>query len=902
MPTTLHRPPGGSVQTEIGDALYTIARELLLAQGSLPIVMYGFKTKNGRVQGVAEINPNGIVKSEVPKLVKRFLKKYPWVAMMAESWAAPANMAGLPASAHADRKEIIAVYIYGKHTMFHAAHDIQRKPFELIKDELTEQQNPTGALMPGGVVRSKGNAKDKAKLLHKILMHSKPGWKAEAFSNIFSYQQAPDIKPLSDTIYNRDLPESAMLYANNLMEHLFTTFPYEDERGPHTAWLAGLQLRYQSKDSEHFILPEQVMDALGNILPSAAQDSGISFLVPPDCAAYSTSPMVAVSLLSNLVRQSIFWFSGHPMPVDAGSIAWLLQRNVKFDDELSQIRKDQPVEIVVFGAVYDLATDNNIDYPNYDIPPRWQQSLELSDIHYLQWIEATLSKNLNIDVKFTGLDPANVALRNMQLTRFRDKVNYTLRKLFDPYDASQLDAEIHTVRYTEPNVHEKLIVVVRSTDGKKLAPIVEQFMPWQGRKEFVDIVEQYLKEESVGVSYRSPQWIQSPSPPYDEVGGIMLPSADGTWFSGLLASYPEAKGVLQRITWKHADEKQAQDPELYKLPMPYRWERIGVIETVKHHYLPTVFDVIKQELSQFDTPYFLIIPRVCDRLPLFKALLEAHPSLALPDVIAWSTLRHLWSQSSTLVVTSSLSERLANTHLGDDMDASLIRLPFNVCYIHFEYSPEEIDASNEDANGESTVQLEGAFIEQHETDKGRVLMFNIMWTDMHSPLDAVCSEVELTITDENKPIAFYINKFFDDIGREEDDRIYEYEALQELLKVMVYMGLKDARMVESPLRTTVRQKIGNKHRNAKQHSHYLDRIKNVYDHIRVGPEHELRKLSVIDTTNGKKSPHYRRGFMNKYWVGPGRTKVVAKFIEPVIVNKHLLTSDNPIDPKDYDVT
>jgi hypothetical protein len=131
------------------------------------------------------------------------------------------------------------------------------------------------------------------------------------------------------------------------------------------------------------------------------------------------------------------------------------------------------------------------------------------------------------------------------------------------------------------------------------------------------------------------------------------------------------------------------------------------------------------------------------------------------------------------------------------------------------------------------------------------------------------------------------------------ERRLEKDALLLACKVLLYVGLKNARLVERPQRSMLLSQA--RQAKGREKDKLWTRAQNVVDYIDVGPEEALPELlpSAGGQSDKAMRPHWRRGYYRGQAFGPGRSERRTVWIEPVLVRSDRLTGrDEPPKP-DY---
>jgi hypothetical protein len=122
-----------------------------------------------------------------------------------------------------------------------------------------------------------------------------------------------------------------------------------------------------------------------------------------------------------------------------------------------------------------------------------------------------------------------------------------------------------------------------------------------------------------------------------------------------------------------------------------------------------------------------------------------------------------------------------------------------------------------------------------------------------------------------------------------------HAALSYVVKVFLYMALKQARTIEHNAYDEALRRAGGL--GERKRAKLLQRAASLYDGILVGPE-SLPAAPVGNGSGNGVAPHWRRGHFRMQAYGPGRQERKLIFVAPVLIHADRLSGDAPV-PKAY---
>jgi hypothetical protein len=349
---------------------------------------------------------------------------------------------------------------------------------------------------------------------------------------------------------------------------------------------------------------------------------------------------------------------------------------------------------------------------------------------------------------------------------------------------------------------------------------------------------------------------------------------------------------------------ESADPAILALPYPHRVIRLGLSDLIGRHYSSAALHAIKHAFSRPGAGLDQAWRDAGEEFAPFGRLLMELPALArLSDPLILSMQLH-WSHSPTVVARKQLLERLEHIDVGDKLPAAAIAIPFRFFYVHYEQvpvgqGPHALLASNEgdsEAADDEAFRYAGAFVREPPDGSGRQLEVTSLLEDRCNPLSVATSRIVIELREEHSLTqALELALVRAEVGFEMI--ALERLAVVTLLKILFYMGSRDARKQVRDDRSAALKDIGK--RTPEKREKLLSAARGYFDHILVGPETGLTSQSDPGGRAITKV-FVRRGHVHHYWVGKGRTQLISHIIDPVVVNRRLLGGDEtgPA-PKNY---
>ncbi|WP_157269118.1 hypothetical protein [Azohydromonas aeria] len=313
-------------------------------------------------------------------------------------------------------------------------------------------------------------------------------------------------------------------------------------------------------------------------------------------------------------------------------------------------------------------------------------------------------------------------------------------------------------------------------------------------------------------------------------------------------------------------------------------------------------------------------------------------ALTQPEFL-WCVAFALDSAQHALVeVRPALQDRLLQTDVSDDVPAWTLRGPAPLSYLHYA-TPIALVQQPGDPSSPGTktlgARLSGAYVWTRETEAGMQVAVGLdllRQTATRYPTTRAGSSTTDTVGYRSVRgfIAYRWEGLSPDAslgslllemarrhahpqtsGRNTGERMDDIDqaalaaALKHIVLVMLYMGLKDARLTREAKHYSANAGRGeNPVLRSKSAVHTSKEQPGLLHRIRVGPEHFDDEPSDMaaghpGTPGRKMAVHWRRGHFRMQPFGPGRRERRQTWIRPSLVAGHQLSTDVPV--RSYDV-
>ncbi|SAK63502.1 hypothetical protein AWB77_02278 [Caballeronia fortuita] len=221
--------------------------------------------------------------------------------------------------------------------------------------------------------------------------------------------------------------------------------------------------------------------------------------------------------------------------------------------------------------------------------------------------------------------------------------------------------------------------------------------------------------------------------------------------------------------------------------------------------------------------------------------------------------------------TDALQTWLAHTDIGNDVPASLVRLPFPAVFIRF--GPEmarAVDASLW-ADISHPIQTRGVYVFETVRHDRRELYFLVVGVPP-GHVEEQPRGLQIAFTDEGESVSAQVLDLEDRSGFVDSSCL---GMVQMCLKVLLYMQTVGAVRIDDLRHHEIAARLGRV--GGKKASKLERRLASRYNRIIVGPSH------IIHHSPSEVSPHWRRGHMRMQAHGPQFSLRKLMFIAPTLI-------------------
>jgi hypothetical protein len=150
---------------------------------------------------------------------------------------------------------------------------------------------------------------------------------------------------------------------------------------------------------------------------------------------------------------------------------------------------------------------------------------------------------------------------------------------------------------------------------------------------------------------------------------------------------------------------------------------------------------------------------------------------------------------------------------------------------------------------------------------------------------------------DDKPLGEWLNRVLDTAKGRSVETFYTpmYAAVSYVVKVFLYMALRQARSVEHSEYDEAMRRISGL--GVKKRARLLQRAESLYNGIRVGPD-DLPQESAVHAGSSTVAPHWHRGHFRMQACGAGKRERKLIFVAPMLIHASQLQGEIPA-PKPY---
>lgn len=260
-------------------------------------------------------------------------------------------------------------------------------------------------------------------------------------------------------------------------------------------------------------------------------------------------------------------------------------------------------------------------------------------------------------------------------------------------------------------------------------------------------------------------------------------------------------------------------------------------------------------------------------------------------------LQHRARQGGIIEPTDALDQLLQSSDLHSSLPLRLFALPFPALYLHCAAHAAEALTVRRNT---TVAQVEGIYCFTEEDlsgQSGARSMHLIVLLKQQEKSSGVIN-VTLKLTDGDDTLETYFANF----QKTTPPEIWDWykRLLDYVTKISLYMGLKEARVVNDDAHTMQQERL--RQVGTKKQAKLARQCARLYDRIIVGPERLHLPAEIVQANGHIVSPHWRRGHFRMQPHGPNNTLRKLMFIAPVLVAMEHLTGEPATPaPKRYQV-
>lgn len=896
----------------VADEEFGLQEHLFNQFGSADQSVHGYRLSGGKVSAVTKVQFEGRLEQKGAKLVEKLLKKFPAVVTTVEAWVTEVG----PGS-DGVRKEAVCITVHSGAGIWTMTCPIERSPKpHIVKGPLVMPERITGRMVDGGMDK-KALARSAAQLRSLLRNGGGINWKEELANFLGrAVEEARELQPVTDVIYEPDVPRDRMKVAVAMLEQLMCVrrSGEREETDARTAdKLAGANFSLTLDSSGSLGDIDQILLVLTAKLNAAFMKAGLNVRGHNDGAVAIAGEFIPLSVAYHLSAAGARWTNGEDGGASFRSIEdWLdkhLDKDLKefLDDTMLQtLRVTIPLnarfEERVNGSLFPLLANADEDRKS-DLQGLAERSAEL-----IASVAAEVALEQKVSLVFDGFGSLFDQLRQKALENRSEQASKLVevalgmaKERGHEITAKDLRLVVGSVEFEKPVQHESVMVTLWAGDGV-CVPYKSQRIPYWNVEEYAEVVANAFREAGVLQVDTWPVMHKLKEQPRDSLNALMFPDAQGSWFSPASMTMPEAVGVLQTLSWDFMRSEESDDALVMALPVPHMLQRLGAVSVVQRHFTPAVYKVFKEAFSRDDRSIEACWNDAAAKHEGLGRLAATRESSVLPPDVVSLALQLQWSRAPTLTVRPALVETLRSVDFSQKLPASVIAAPFKLQYVHFGSADPVAEIKLEAAEtAAASMVLVGAFVRQYQAAEGRRLDIRMVWQSSEEKKRLITSAALVDAFDKGRMVNDCIEGAVASQMEEGGVREAMAVGLEEIVKVLFYTVSKNARMVRSDERSQALRDMGKK--SPEQQQKMLQRARGLIDHILIGPEKTAGGDDLGEgSTRRQTKVTVRRGHYHGYWTGPGRTELVIHLLEPIIVNKHLLgEGDEPPAPKNYTV-
>jgi hypothetical protein len=258
-------------------------------------------------------------------------------------------------------------------------------------------------------------------------------------------------------------------------------------------------------------------------------------------------------------------------------------------------------------------------------------------------------------------------------------------------------------------------------------------------------------------------------------------------------------------------------------------------------------------------------------------------------------------RGTVIEATPALESLLAQSDVDLSLPMSMVAAPYQALYLHFgEQAMNHLKTPN---TGEPGDRFDGVFCFftplLRSSTPGRWLLELIFITKRHDVHNGQISLIGTTDRD-----AMSVGQWLDEVLDTPDSQPFDdcrtsmHAAMSYVVKLFLYMGLKQARQIKRNDHDDALRRA--KGLGERKRAKLLKRTASLYNAIVVGPDSMLPP-TPSGATGSNVAPHWRCGHFKMQPFGIGRQERKLIFVAPVLIHADQLREELPT-PKTYCAT
>lgn len=895
---------------KVADQVFALQERLFTASGGVGPQIFGLTLKADGIAKVTGVTPPEDLHAALPGLLTRMQRQFDMVCTVFEAWASK-NL-GMRPEGDPERSEAVHIMLYSDGRTHVLLCPIHRNPDRLERGLLEEPEQILGLLTPDGTHMSEARLQRASRDVRELLTERPEMWQLRLRSLITEFLNANRVREIFALIEDPELPTESLNAAHEYFQHLYTclTRPAGPDRSPAQFWLTGALLVLDARAHSQGLASIDVAaltrrfveEVRARQADAVSQGALLEFTYPEDpLVVFEPTPgtLLHSASLEYLTAREGRRVSGKATAMVRKRTAVLLPNMLQNAHDLLPIT----VPAVLTPTLPDNLIEDEWSWRQTpSMPAPIQLQMDAWD-SVVAGAAAATGAAFGITVTSPGVARIHHCIKRMLDLQRSTHLGLVIAHSLDDEPPSDLRAELSVVTLAEPRRLTTASVVLWSKSTGSLRGVATPYcLAQESREEFLGHLEAVLRNVGVEEVAIYPETLRVQARPRDpERGTSMIPDFHGGWIHPDDLIAPGSREIVRQLHWKVARTGLEEDPRVQALPVPHMRLRLGLTDTAQQHYMPGFYRDLKHYGAMIELDSDALWRALTERYPQIPTVESAAATSVKPHLADEYALRMHWTRSPTLLVRDTLIQRMKLTSLKLSIPAAMLRPPYPLCYLHFETPLEHvawgIDAEAS-ASEPSVVYLEGAYVHSTPHGAGRRLSLLLMARAPGSWETVVSQQFVLDVVDEETPVFDLCQAYARSVGMSEAELAESETALEEIFKALVYSTTTDARLQDRPVRTQAMRELRGK--SGERAQKITRKARGLFDHILVGPEHALPPL-VGPGLSGRTMPvHPRRGFYNKYWTGTGRAVLVVRYIEPVVVNKHLLEPGAaPPAPRNY---